>query len=216
MKTSIFMIYQIKRGSIFFAEFLLTLFLLYGCGSSKPKISVTLFPFDFENEKYRIRSISSEDKAASFNELIGEKLLVTDIDQDGIIDRIVLGEVELDQAQRIYQYGLSMVAQEGKLHVRQTKVNRYVQQNADFYYEIRSFQSIGGTPYNEFKIIDNRQANPLIIVIVDYQADGILDEAINDTIDLGNVQSKYAELIQKGLQNGEMIRIENMILVKKK
>ncbi len=212
-----FIIDQSKRVSILFWGFLLSIFLLYGCATQKPQLRVSQYRFNLEDENYRIRSISSVDKTESYNELIGEKFLAADFDQDGIIDCILLGKVGLNEAQKIYEYGINGVTKENKLQVRNPSINRYVHVNEDVQFEIRSFRPMNAQPFNEFKITDNRPlVRPEITVIFDQNADGSLDEVLKGSVTLEKVQSRYAEVIEAGLQKGELVKVNGTILVKKK
>lgn len=193
------------------------IFTLYGCAHQKPQPSASLYRFKYNDQAYRIRSISSVDRTESYNELIGEKFVATDFDQDRILDRIILGEASLAEAQKIYEYGLERLAQESKLVVRIPSVNRYVYESNDFQIEIRSFRPTEAPPFNEFMITDNRPlVRPEVIIIVDHNADGTLDEVLKGTVTLEKAQSQYAEAIETGLQKGELIKINHAILVKEK
>jgi len=212
-----FIIDQLKKVSTLFLGFLLSIFLLYECATQKPQLRVSQYRFNLEDETYRIRSISSVDKTESYNELIGEKFMAADYDQDRIIDSILLGEVSLSEAQQIYDYGLNEVSKEKKLQVRNPNINRYLHEKNDFQLEIRSFRPINAQPFNEFKITDNRSlVRPEIIIIVDQNADGILDEVLKGSVSLEKAQSQYAEAIAAGLQKGELVKGNGTILVKEK
>lgn len=216
MEKTHFIINRFKRVSIFFLGFLLIIFMLYGCAHHRPQLSVSQYRFNFNDETYRIRSISSEDKTESYNELIGANFIAADYDQDRIIDYVLLGEVNLSKAQEIYEYGLNEVTKENKLQIRNPNINRYVRENNKLVFEIRSFRPIDDRPFNEFKITDNRLLVPEITVIVDQNADGTLDEVLKGAVTLEKVQSKYTEVIEVGLQKQELVKVNNTILVKKK
>jgi len=208
---------QLKRTSAFWGGLLLIVLMLYGCATQKPQLSVSQYRFNFEDETYRIRSISSTAKSESYNELIGANFMAADYDQDRIIDCILLGEGSLNEAQKIYEYGLNEVTKENKLQVRNPSINRYVHDRDDFQLEIRSFRPTNAQPFNEFKITDNRPlVRPEIIIIVDQNADGTLDELLKGSITLEEVQSQYAEAIEAGLQKGVLIKVNGAILVKEK
>lgn len=212
-----FIINQLKRVSTFFLGFLLSIFMLYGCANQKPQLTASQYRFNFKDETYRIRSISSEDKKESYNELIGENFMAADFDQDRIIDCILLGEVILNEAQKIYEYGLDEVTKENKLQVRIPTVNRYVLEKNNFRFEIISFRPTNTQPFNELKIIDKHKlVSPQISVIVDQNADGTLDEVLKGEVTLEKVQSQYDEAIAAGLEKGELIKVNNTILVKEK
>ena len=208
---------QLQMISPVFLGLLLSIFMFYGCATQMPQLSVSQYRFNFNDETYRIRSISSEDKTESYNELIGENFMAADFDQDRIIDCILLGEVSLNEAQKIYEYGLDEVTKENKLQVRIPTINRYVHESNDFQIEIRSFRPTNAQPFNQFKITDNRPVvHPEIIIIVDQNADGTLDEVLKGEVTLEKVQSQYAEVIEAGLQKRELIKVNNTILVKEK
>jgi hypothetical protein len=203
-----------KRRSITALVFFLSTVILIGCASKKSQISLSRYQFKLNNRIYRIHSISSEDKNESHNELISENFLAIDLDQDRIIDRIILGDVSLQQAQKIYDFGLYRLANENKLRLKIPDANRFLYENSDFLYEIKSFQTNKNHFFNEFKIIDRRQIIPEIIVIIDKQADGFLDEVLKGTPNISIVQSIYSDIIEKGLHKQKMIEQDNMFVVK--
>ena len=205
------------RESRFILGFLLITFLLYGCATQKPQLSVSQYRFNLADETYRIRSISSKDKSESYNEVIGEKFIAVDYDQDGVIDTILLGEVSLNEAQKIYDYGINGVTKENKLRVLNPGIDRYLHEENDFQLEIRSFRPMNAPPFNELKITDNRPiVRPEVIILVDQNADGILDEVLKGSVALEKYQAQYGEMIASGLQKGELIKVNGTILVKEK
>ena len=196
---------------------LLGIFALGGCASQKPEIRASQYRFNYDDEAYRLRSISSENTAEFYNELVGANFVAVDFDQDRILDRILLGEVSLTEAQKIYEHGLEKLAKENKLEVRVPRVNRYVHEKNNFRVEIRSFRPANAEQFNEFIITDNRPvACPETIIIVDHHADGTLDETLKGTATPEELQSQYAKSIEAGLQKGELIKVNHAILVKEK
>jgi hypothetical protein len=203
--------------SAIFAGTLLILFALCGCATQKPQLRASQYRFNYGDEAYRLRSISSEDTMAFYNELVGANFVAVDFDQDRILDRILLGEVSLSEAQKIYEYGIDKLAKENKLEVRVPRVNRYVHEKNDFQVEIRSFRPANAQPFNEFVITDNRPvACPETIVIVDHRADGTLDEVLKGAATPEKFQSQYAKAIEAGLQKGELVKVNQAILAREK
>ena len=196
---------------------LLISLLLFGCAHQKPKVTVSQFRFEYNNSSYRIRSITSTEKSQSYNEIIGEKFMAADYDQDRVIDTILMGDVSLGQAQKIYEYGLNEVAKEKKLRVKIPSINRYLHEKNNIQLEIRTFRPTSAQPFNEFKIIDNRPfVQPEITIIADHDADGVLDEVLKGSVSLEKAQASYAEAIAAGLEKGELVRANGRILVKAK
>jgi hypothetical protein len=193
----------------------LVVWLFGGCAGQKPQLNASQYSFEFNDTNYRIRSISSTDGNDSYNELIGENLVAIDFDQDRVIDRIALGKVSIADAQKIYDHGLAMVAQEKKLVLRMPTVHRYVLESDEFHFEIRSFRPPDAQPFNEFKIVDKRGVPcPEEVVVVDQGADGTLDELLKGTMTLENVQPKYTETIEAGLGKKQLVKSDGLILVK--
>jgi len=196
---------------------LLSIFALGGCASQKPQIRASQYRFNYDSEVYRLRSISSENTTEFYNELVGADFVAVDFDQDRTLDRILLGEVSLPEAQKIYEYGLEKLAKENKLEVRVPRVNRYVHEKNDFQIEIRSFRPANAQPFNEFIVTDNRPvACPETVIIVDHHADGTLDETLKGSATPAEFQSQYAKALEAGLQKGELIKVNQAILVKEK
>lgn len=200
-----------------FSGFLFCVIILTYCANRKPTIRATYYNFDYDGEKYHIRSLASTDKALSRNEVIGKNFVAIDYDQDRFIDEIGLGEVSLANAQIIYEHALAALTMENKLQVVSPKISRYQYANSEYSYEIKSFYSDNTEPFNEFKMINNRQiVSAKITVGIDRKADGTLNEIVDDTMSLEKLQTLYAEIIQVGLKNNELIQVDSRILVKEK
>lgn len=210
---------QLKWGTAFLLVLFLNVFTFYGCASQKPQsqTNVAQFRFSFNDKTYRIRSINSEDNAQSYNDLIGENFVAADYDQDRILDRVVLGEVSLNVAQQIYEYGLDRLTAENKLQVRVLNIDRYVHENNAMLIEIRSYQPDNAKPFNEFVITDNRSLLcSEVTIVIDRDADGILEEVLKGSISLEKAQSQYEVAIKAGLQRGELVKSNQTILARKK
>ncbi len=208
-----FIILCLKKVFILLTGFLLCTFLFNGCVSSKPRAGVSQYLFTYDDQNYRIRSLTSSDKTKSYNELIGKNFVAADIDQDRFIDQISLGEISLSEAQKIYDYGLTMLSKESKLVEIGPRVNQYLHENIEFDYEIKSFRPVNADPFNEFKIIDKHSISQEVTILVDQKANGILDDIIKGSITLEEVQSKYSEVLKEGLEKGKLTKVDDKILV---
>lgn len=191
--------------------------MLYGCASQKPQLNASQYRFTINDEAYRIRSISSQDKAESYNELIGSEFVAADLDQDRTLDCILMGEKSLDEAQKIYEHGLALVTKENKLRIRMPNVDRYTHSADGVLIEITSFRPAHAPPFNEFRIVDNRPVVcQRLTIMVDQNADGTLDKVLKGSSALEEVQPQYAEVLAAGLEKGQLIRANGKILVKEK
>lgn len=217
MEKTNFFIESLKRLSVGSMVFLLLIFILYDCAGVKPQFSVSQYRFTIDDKVYRIRSISSQDESISYNEVLGEYFLAVDFDQDRVIDRVTIGDAELNAVQEIYEYGLNMLTQENKLQEKVPDNNKYTHETPGFLLEIKSFHPADAQPFNEFKIIEKPQTvRPQIVVTIDHDADGKLDDVLKGVIALDEVQARYSEVIDTGLQKGKLVKVDDKILVKKR
>jgi hypothetical protein len=195
--------------------FLITPVLLDSCASSKPELLISNYKYEYDNQKYQIRSVTSKSPGECFNQLIGKDFTAVDFNQDQIIDRIVRGEVKLNEAQKIYDYGLQKLAQEHKLKVHVTQVSQYTWDDPCCHYEIKSFRNNNSNPFNQFILIENRNTvSSQTLVSVDQNADGTLDVLVKGSATLEELQPKYESIIKKGLEAHKMNKVNGMILVK--
>ena len=195
--------------------FLIMSVLLNSCASNKPELIISHYNYEFDNQKYYIRSISSEQQGECFNQLIGKDFTAVDFNQDQIIDRIVRGDIQLDEAQKIYDYGLQKLSRENKLKVHLTRVSQYIWEEPCCHYEIKSFRNENSNPFNQFILIDNRNSvSPNTMVGVDQNADGILDILVKGSTTLDQLQPKYESIIKKGLETHKINKVNGTILVK--
>ena len=216
MKELTFSKNRFKKVLIPIVGIILLILLFFNCASQKPVRSVSQYSYDLDNEAYYIRSVVDNDKGESWNELIGENFTAIDMDQNQTIDRIASGDISLADAQKIYETGLKQLSLENKLKVKLPLNNKYVFQNDEFNYEIKSFLPTNAQPFNEFKIVTKHPVNPEVVVYVDHQADGVLDEILKGSMPIEKAQEKYSEMIKVGLQKGKLIQVNNTITVKEK
>ena len=190
-------------------------FMFQGCSSEKHVQSTEYLTYEYKGQQYRIRSIYSSDKDSTFNEIVGRKFLAKDFDQDGYIDEITLGDISNREAQEIYDYTLMMLDSESKLRQVVATTNVYQYEDSNYKYEIKSFQLSGAEPFNQIKIFeDGHNLNPPVTLGVDQNADGIVEEIIKGTIPVEQFQMLYSEVIKYGLEVNELIKVNNMFLVK--
>jgi len=185
--------------------FLALLGVLCGCASTKPTVTAAQYRFTLNDEVYRIRSITSSDNSLSYNELLGEKFLAIDFDQDRIIDRITIGTIELADAQNIYDYGLLLLSQENKLQERSPENHKYIYDDPNFYIEIKTFRPAGasrakgfdfdveigiiidifmvfGRPFLQLVFLTEQQQTIIVNILGISQLDGADRDPVNDAV----------------------------------
>ena len=204
-----------KKTKIFFFSLLTSILLMCSCAQKEHYYGSAFYNFEYDGEQYRIRSVSSEENAISFNELVGKDFVAKDYDQDGLLDEISLGEKNLSEAQKIYEYTLTLLESQTKLQKVNLRFSVYQELNSENNYEIKSYTPGDGTPFNQFKVIKKKWSlNPEIIIGVDQQADGSIDEIVKGSMSLEEIQILYSQIIEKGLEKNQLIEINKMIIVK--
>ena len=181
----------------------------------KPVQGSVFFNFTYEGENYRLRSVSIENNASTYNELIGKKFVANDYDQDGIIDKILQGDISITNAQKIYEYAISILTEQNKLHSVNPMYHSYIFNNTKYNYEIKSFQPNNIEPFNQFRIVEKEgDISSGFIMGIDQKADGTIDTVVVGNMPLEEIQSLYSNVVENGLQNSEMIKSGNKIIVK--
>ena len=184
---------------------------------AKDKTRATQFKFNFEDKDYRIRCIFSDCDSLRRNELIAEDFLAVDLDQDRIIDQVVMGQTSLAIAQYVYTAGLKELELRGNLKVVDYKFPVFKHHGNSTIYEIKTFLPADAHPFNQFKLIRSYGALfPDITVILDRNADGILDEILEGTGNNQEFQGSYTSILETGVKTSKIILEQNIYLVKSK
>jgi len=203
------------KSTLLTAVLFICISILYGCAGKKPDLRAGMFRFKYMGEKYRIRSVTSVNDSLCFNDLIAANFLAKDYDQDGLIDDIIMGEVKMSEAQAIYEYALTMLARQNKLHSVPSKRNAYRHANSEYDYELKSFRPDLAEPFNEFKMIHRKKrTEPDEIICIDRQADGSIDSIVKGSMTLEKIQTYYSRVLQQGLKENRLSKTENRFLVK--
>ena len=193
---------------------IISIVLIIACAGTTSQVRTNIYYFEYEGEKYAIRSIDSRQVHVSRNELISDKLLAVDLDQNRFIDDVSTGDMSINQAQIIYEYGLQQLQRENKLKIVQPEPIYYHYENTEYTYEIRSFDTVNRDTFNQFRLYEKNQLiyQPLIICN-DVGADGNLDLIIKGTANLADIQSTYENMIKHGLENHTIAQRGNKFIV---
>ncbi len=205
----------IKEGINFITIASLILLFISACVATKSRHQKSFYVFEYQGKKYGIRSINNPRAGDNRNELVANGLLAVDYDQNRYIDEVIFGDLNLEQAQSIYQYGISKIEAENKLKVVTPDFISFQYRNTKYSYEIRSFVTSGDNTFNQFRLYkdDPLMSNP-IIICNDHNADGKLDVVIEGNETLADLQSKYMDIIRLGMRNAKIIRTGNSYMVR--
>lgn len=173
------------------------------------------YKFDYKGEEYRIRTVVTESDGKVYNELIGNKFVAVDYDQDGILDEITIGTININDAQNIYDFALDMLTTQNKVAKIKPKLNSYRILLDGYTCEIKTFQNNNGESFNQFKVVE-KDANKStdFIIGIDYNADGILDTVTLGNMSLEKIQTLHSEVVDQGLKDNALIKVDNKIIVK--
>ena len=189
--------------------------LLGGCATEKHQVRVSKFHcFSCDGEEFRIRSVYSDHNGMSYNELIGPYFVAKDLDQNGIIDHIEIGDAVLKDVQRVYEEGIAYLTHNQKIRQSKGVLRLFTYSVGMHDYQVISFQSGEEEFFNEFKIVRRNLYKNEISILKDQGADGHLDEVLKGDLPIEEAQAKYIEMLEKGLENGKLIRQGDMVLVK--
>ena len=175
------------------------------CKTSQPVIRLGGYSFEFEGKNYRIESVTPN-YVEGYNIITrrdGDILLFRAIDkeQDGILDELTVGDMSLEQAQKIYQAGILEGEERGYIRKR-TFAREYRTSIGGDRFILATYILILGDIYN--KLFYYEIMRGVEVEILDLQADGIIDRVENGNKDLGIYQTIYREIIDRGLRYGHV------------
>jgi hypothetical protein len=187
---------------------------LVGCGSSKQQALHYSFEFVDGGNDYEIISVvESSDRGYNFltrRENGRVVLSAKDEDQNGTIDSIVLGDLDLITANSIYRKGIETARARNRyreLHATRSFACIISGQN----YVVNSLAADDeGSFYNTFVFSDGYGGE---VVAVDKDADGKLDTIRKGVADLTASSELYAAALQEGLRGGKIVSNEGRYLV---
>ena len=200
--------------------FSIKLLILILCGlfiinCSPSGLQVSEFKFRYNNNDYIIRSAYCPGNPNSCNHLIGEEFIAVDMNQDRIIDRIDRGEISMGEAQEIYDYSLDLLAKQNKLSEIKNREDKFIIDNRNYKFEIKSFFPQLGEPFNEFIVTNKKDEwNYKVSVILDNKADGKLDQILKGKISIEQAQKHYDYVLSEGLKDNRLKEINGSIVTK--
>jgi len=206
---------QLKNNILQFLILLVIIGLTH-CASSTETLGdySSILKFYSDGNEYTIMSFSRED-VTGYNILMREendKVIIKSIDkqQDGELDEILHGNISLVEANKIYSEALTIAKEKGML--KKIYFDRYYNFSDKTYdYEIRSYVHAQGDKYNQFAVKEKAINN--IIIIIDENADGSLDNFQQGSGDIKKFQALYEEVLQEGIFNMRVAYVDKVYLV---
>ena len=189
------------------------LLILAGCASRRMRVDVGAYSFEYQNQMYSIESVTPN-FAEGYNVLLGkeDKRIVfraVDREQDGVLDEVTRGKLTLREANLVYAEGIRI----GKLRgfVRKRNFTRsYQTRIRSIQVTVATYLLALGDTYNKFIV---RTTSFDEVIALDSDADGRLDGMESGGLSPEEYQGMYEEVIEKGLKEGRIERMEGMVIV---
>ncbi|MFC1569679.1 hypothetical protein ACFL4L_05555 [bacterium] len=195
---------------------LMILFVLsFSCVKRGNIVEVGGYSFSYQGKEYRIQSVTPT-VSEGYNILIrreDDKLVLKAIDkeQDGFLDEVMVGNLAVEDADRIYQEGISEGERRGYIKKR-TFAREYRFKDDLRTYVLATYVLAMGDIYNKLIIADHTLFNAQVIVI-DKDADGRLDDVEEGIETLGEYQKSYEYVIEMGKRVNRIRKVNGKIIV---
>lgn len=192
--------YRIQNLFLFFL-----LLYIAGCASVRPQPANTLFSFEFENSTYEIFGVTSEE-GESVNFLVYREdnntiFRVIDYNQDGVLDRVINGSVDLAEANDIYQEGIRQA--------REQDLFREIEQAREYEISHNSYRLVVQSLIKDRQSYQNRfiiyNSDWIVLGIYwDDESDGILTRIEKGEIELSDAQTLYELILQRASEENRI------------
>jgi len=136
----------------------------------------------------------------------GNRILLRAIDkeQDGKIDKVVQGDVSTEEANAIYQRGITSAKASRNFQMRKFP-NAYKTSDLFNNYELRTFILTIGETYNRLSIV-NRETLDEETILLDLMADGSLNKLEKGSETMIYYQNLYNKILDQGVKEGQVIK----------
>jgi hypothetical protein len=169
----------------------------------------------YDSQDYQIISINSpQGDGMNFLTKTDEntiKLKCLDQDQDGILELIQYGNLDINEANMIYNYGLQKALESGKYR-NKDGLRKFEHIQNDTLFVVETMGSYIDQVYNIFTITDLNSNNRT--AFIDQDSDGALDIREKGIMELKMAQSLYDNILQTGIQEAEIFFKREKYIVK--
>jgi len=185
--------------------------IIMGCVTTHKNVEIGGYSFTLGDKTYYIQSITPRTKEG-YNILIqkeGKKTVFKGIDkeQDGILDKVLIGNISLEKAREIYKKGIELGRTGG--HVKKRTFERtYSTSDMLNNYILRTYILALGEVYNKLSII-KKQTTIVEAIVVDLGANGNLNKIEKGTENLKDYQKLYNKVLERGVREGKIIQTKD-------
>jgi hypothetical protein len=191
------------------------LIIFLGCSTSGPKVEIGGYTFTYGGLEYRIESVTPN-YSEGYNIIShreSDRLVFKGIDkeQDGKLDELIVGNMTLDEARKIYDEGILEGERRGYLRKR-TFAREYKTSDVIYDYILATYILITGEVYNRLTLV-NKQVFQNPTMVIDDDADGQIDRIEKGFESLSRYQSLYREVLDRGIKERRIVRSGKRYLV---
>jgi hypothetical protein len=176
--------------------------ILMHCSIIRSTIEIGGYSFTHDHVVYRIESVTPNNMEG-YNILVrmeGDRIVMKAIDkeQNGSLNEVLIGNLDLAEANLIYQTGIKEGERLGYIKKR-TFAREYRTHDELNNYLLATYLLAVGEVYNKFRII-SRQMISGESILIDLNADGRLDEIEKGSESMQVYQTYYRKILDKGIR----------------
>ncbi len=183
------------------------------CRTTQPLIHLGGYDFDYQGQEYRIESVTPTYREG-YNLLLQKEdqevvFMATDREQDGEMDIVNTGDLSLEEARTIYRAGIREGYRRGYIKAR--TFGREYKTSVDISnYVLATYVLAMGDIYNKLTMTDISREEA---VLIDDDADGVLDTIEKGVYDLKYYQEHYRIVLNRGLTARKIEKKDGRFLV---
>lgn len=189
------------QNKIHAVYFILCMYYCIGCSVSDHESNLHGFSFNYLGKKYQIET-GTGNFELGYN-ILGcrEKDIVylqaVDKEQDGVIDEVIIGNCGLEEANRIYQYGINYGYELGL--IKQKMFPRKFETNDQLYhYVLKTYVLSTGIVFNRL-LIEHKMKLRSNVQLIDMDADGNINRIEEGISTMDELERQYKYVIDKGI-----------------
>lgn len=183
------------------------LMIMAGCSLFKTQQNGSLFVFEYEGQTYEIAGFTGED-GESVNMLLQRDpesdaiyFRVIDENQTGILDRVITGDINLKDANRIYQAGIR-IAQQQDQYKSIDRERTFETETDEYRLIVESYLKRQNSPFNRFIIYDLNWN--LLGIYFDEGSDATLNRQQEADVEMTTAQELYNVAIERAGENNKL------------
>ncbi|GAB5408265.1 MAG: hypothetical protein BalsKO_06300 [Balneolaceae bacterium] len=190
--------------------------LISACTSNKDIAQKNTFSFTSNGNQYQIVCVNTNSGEGT-NYLAeidakGRQLsLARDLDQDGSIDLILKGEFSIDEADKVYDFGINEAKKMGN-YTERVSLRTFEYLENQILFTVKTYLTDKNHASNLFLIFDNTKS--VESIFLDTNADGILDSIEKGSLSLKVANEYYISTLNMGLKQKKIELLNKTYRVK--